>query len=258
MAQTAPPTPAVPSGKWNVGYQPDHCYVARQYGEGGDAYTVGIKPVTWGKVADVLVVRPSDGADYRLGKGSVMLDHGERIAGRVRSWQTADGGSRIVALEVPRDKIAAIAGATTLDIDADGQRTIVAQKGGAAVAAALAACEKKLTDEIDALTTSRDSLHPDPKSRAYGAPESEWITPLDYPAEAARSRWQGVTSVRWVVDADGRVRRCWITGRSDNPGLDDLVCKLVKDRASYRSMLTADGKPASFVAGRIVTWSVEN
>lgn len=60
-----------------------------------------------------------------------------------------------------------------------------------------------------------------------------WVSPLDYPASELRAEHQGVTRLRALVGADGRVKSCEIVSSSGFPLLDSTACRKVADRARF-------------------------
>ncbi len=53
----------------------------------------------------------------------------------------------------------------------------------------------------------------------------------------------GTVGVRYIVEADGRVSSCRVTNSSGLPELDDLTCRLIRERFRYRPSLDADRRP---------------
>lgn len=257
--------PLVPVSKWSVSHEDQYCVASRAYLKGDDRLSVAIRPVTWGDVGDVMIIRLGTKMrdDYRLGRGSVTLPTGERIDGRLRSWTSADRAARITAIEVPRDKLAAIESARELTVAGDRMTLRVAQAGSVALAKAVDTCEAKLvatmestpvqTDATPAGNVPAGSLAPQEAVGARGNP-ARWITVADYPADAVRLRLQGTTAARWRIEPDGRVKDCFIVQRSDHPALDEVVCAALRSRARYLPAQDADGKPVAQIAMRRVFW----
>lgn len=72
----------------------------------------------------------------------------------------------------------------------------------------------------------------------------------DYPEAAADAGAQGTVSVRYFVEADGRVTGCRVTRSSGNGELDATTCRLIERRFRYYPSRDPDGRPVrSIVAG---------
>lgn len=258
-ASGAPPAALPPSGKWVIEYEENMCVLSRTYGTGEAARLVAIKPVTFGDVADIVMVTDDRSTDYRLEKGRLVLQPGGAvIEGRVRSWRVPDQPKHVVALEVPRTSLPQIAAATGLAITADGTNVSIVQAGGTKALAALDACEKDLATSLEpdgrVIGDTVPELSPIADPATASGPAAQWITTDDYPAEALRLRLDGTTDARWVIGIDGRVKKCIVTARSDHPGLDAVVCKALEKRGRYRPAQDANGRAIESKASRRVVW----
>lgn len=264
LAQSASGAPLAalpPTGKWVIEYEDKMCVLSRTYGTGEAARQVAIKPVTFGDVADIVIVTDDNSTEYRLGTGRLVLQPSDAtIEGRVRSWRVPDQPKRVVALEVPRASLPQIAVATGLAITADRADFSIAQAGGAKALAALDTCEKDLAAAFEpdgrVIGHALPELSPvaDPATATGDA--ARWITQKDYPAEAVRLRLEGTTNARWVIGIDGRVKKCIVTARSDHPGLDAVVCKALEERGRYRPAQDANGRAIESRASRRVVWKL--
>lgn len=114
-------------------------------------------------------------------------------------------------------------------------------------------------------------LAPDmPPSSLRGAPPApprHWSVPWrarenlgsyfsvdDYPAAALRARIEGVVGFTLVVDPDGRVSDCSITGPSGSADLDAATCRILRSRARYTPARNAAGEPVSGSDRGAMTW----
>lgn len=100
---------------------------------------------------------------------------------------------------------------------------------------------------------------PPPPPRAARPPSP--IVPIhrlfsdgDYPAEAVKARQQGNVRFRLMVNKEGRVEHCRITGSSGSPVLDSATCRLVRARARFTPALDAKGKPAPDTFSAVIAW----
>lgn len=242
-----------PSSKWTVEYEDNMCVLSRGYGAGKAMRVVGIKPVTFGDMIDIVMVVDSGDSTYRLGSGTLTLEPaGEVIEGRVRSWKTPGKPKRIVALEVPRAALPRIAAANRLSIKADKAAIRIVNVGAVKAMAALDACEKDLAASLEPDTTP--GAQPLAVAASSATSPAQWMTPNDYPQEAVHLKLDGTTVARWVIGTDGRVKKCVVTERSDHPALDAVLCTVLEQRGRYRPAEDANGRPIETEASRRVVW----
>ncbi|HYE27311.1 MAG TPA: energy transducer TonB [Allosphingosinicella sp.] len=82
------------------------------------------------------------------------------------------------------------------------------------------------------------------------------IRPDDYPDSAWRARIGGTVHLRFTVAPTGRVSDCVVTRSSGSRALDEVTCRLIRQRFRYRPARNAEGRPiASSVVGEHV-WEV--
>ncbi len=79
---------------------------------------------------------------------------------------------------------------------------------------------------------------------------SDWISPVDYPAQDLREGNAGVTGFHLTIGRDGRPQSCTITSSSGHPRLDAATCQLVMKRAMF--------KPASDDTGALAMGSYQS
>jgi protein TonB len=80
----------------------------------------------------------------------------------------------------------------------------------------------------------------------------------DYPAAAGEGGISGIVSVRYVVEADGRVSDCEITRSSGSPLLDETTCRLIRERFRFRPSLDAQGRPVAAAIVENHSWYVHH
>ncbi|HWW64438.1 MAG TPA: TonB family protein [Sphingomonadaceae bacterium] len=78
------------------------------------------------------------------------------------------------------------------------------------------------------------------RADARGNPGT-WVTPDDYPSRALREGVEGVTTINFDINADGRVENCRVTASSGSSELDDATCRNFTRRARYRPAEDAAG-----------------
>lgn len=67
----------------------------------------------------------------------------------------------------------------------------------------------------------------------------------DYPSALSNAGIGGMVSVRFRVETDGRVSECAITRSSGNRELDDMTCRLIRQRYRFKAPRDANGRPLS-------------
>jgi protein TonB len=79
---------------------------------------------------------------------------------------------------------------------------------------------------------------------------------FDYSDHPDRGRTDRVETVgvRFLVDANGRVRDCSVTRSSGNPRVDATTCRLIEQRFRYRPATDAAGEPAPSVVTTVFSW----
>jgi len=82
-----------------------------------------------------------------------------------------------------------------------------------------------------------------------------WITNADYPPDLRAQAIRGIVAFRLLVSPTGKPSQCTVIASSGTPRLDDLTCRLMMQRASFRNAQDADGRPiAAEYRGR-VAWA---
>lgn len=76
----------------------------------------------------------------------------------------------------------------------------------------------------------------------------------DYPRSALRAGREGTVSVRYTVEADGRVSDCRVTRSSGHPDLDETTCRLIERRFRYRPARDSAGRAVPDVLGWKQSW----
>ena len=82
------------------------------------------------------------------------------------------------------------------------------------------------------------------------------IRPSDYPDGPYRARIGGTVHIRFTVAPSGRVSDCAVTRSSGSRELDNVTCRLIRQRFRYRPARDAEGRP---IAERVVgehVWEV--
>lgn len=83
---------------------------------------------------------------------------------------------------------------------------------------------------------------------------AQWIGGGPTDADNRKGRYQGALAVQIVVEPDGRVSRCAPVRGSGNAGLDELTCRLVRERARFSPALDAQGRPVASQTYTTFVW----
>jgi len=92
---------------------------------------------------------------------------------------------------------------------------------------------------------------------AKGNPQS-WVTTDDYPPAALREERQGVSSIAWTINEQGRVENCRVVASSGSPDLDEAACRLVTRRGRYSPAKDQAGNPIKSSDARRFRWQIPN
>lgn len=85
---------------------------------------------------------------------------------------------------------------------------------------------------------------------------SQGITNDDYPAAAVRAEAEGVTSVRYTIDASGRATNCSVTKSSGNGVLDSTTCSLIERRFRFTPAQDAAGNKIPETRSQSIRWQL--
>jgi len=80
----------------------------------------------------------------------------------------------------------------------------------------------------------------------------------DYPETLGVAGAGGTVSVRYTVATTGRVTACAVTRSSGHSALDDLTCRLIRQRFVFEPSRDPDGRPVPSVVVENHEWVVED
>jgi len=94
-----------------------------------------------------------------------------------------------------------------------------------------------------------DDPFADPKaapvaSSAKGDPTA-WVSVDDYPPSSLRAQEEGTATVRYTVNAGGRIENCTVIRSSGSSVLDRATCAALTRRGRYSPALGTDGSPTA-------------
>ena len=78
----------------------------------------------------------------------------------------------------------------------------------------------------------------------------------DYPRAAVDAGQSGTVGLRFVVGVDGRVGDCRVTRSSGSAALDEVTCRLIKQRFRYAPSRDARGRPYADVVTGEQVWEL--
>ncbi len=92
----------------------------------------------------------------------------------------------------------------------------------------------------------------------YGGTAAEQIageiTSRDYPRDLFEEEVGGRVGIRFTVTTAGRVSDCQVTRSSGTPLLDQLTCRLIRERFRYRPATDERGQPAEDEVEGVHVW----
>lgn len=76
----------------------------------------------------------------------------------------------------------------------------------------------------------------------------------DYPRTALRNREQGRVAFRLSIGHNGRVTDCVVTASSGSAALDEVTCRILRERTRYQPARDAEGNPTTGNDEGSITW----
>lgn len=106
---------------------------------------------------------------------------------------------------------------------------------------------------------------PEPLPSAKAAPQraiprgnpGDWVSRNDYPGQAVREGWEGVTRFRLTIGRDGRVADCAVTGSSGHDLLDATACARIRSRARFSIATDETGAATTGVYLGSIRWQLD-
>ena len=269
-----------PSGNWTADYGDDYCRLIRTFTDGEREFSLALERLQPGAQVRLIVVgegmRPFQGADQI---GYQFLPVGAAGKARFARSETVDGKAYVsfdpVALAPPSgftppapgaassprmysraDEQAAARGITGFVL-AEGLVSPVRVETGSlgAPIGALQACADDLLTVwgLDAEKHETMSAMPIMNPNPTGVlPRGTVPTTKYYRLGGGGLQVRGLTGsganqVRLLIGADGNVTGCTIISPSLEPSLNERICSLAKDRASFQPARDAGGQPMASV-----------
>lgn len=79
----------------------------------------------------------------------------------------------------------------------------------------------------------------------------------DLPERLFETGFRGSVGVRYVVGVDGRVPQCAVTRSSGDAAVDEITCKLIRERFRFRPSRDGRGRPVASTIVENHSWEVE-
>lgn len=256
-----------PTGGWVADYGDDYCRLARTFSDGKDQLSLALERLQPGAQVRLIMVgdglKPFRGADQIAYQFAPAGASGK--ARYVRS-QTADGKQYVsfdpvflAALTPPapgtppgpppvysREREQETARGITGIALAEGLTSPVRIETGSlrAPIAAMQAC----ADDLLKVWGLDPEKHKTMTAAAVLNPRQDGVLPQGTVPFSEFSKFGGgANQVRLLIGADGKVTGCAIYSPSLSQSLNDKICSLAKERASFQPARDADGQPMASV-----------
>lgn len=263
----AEPVSFVPTGNWNVDYQPDRCRLTRIVSNGQDELKLTIEKFEVGDWFSLAVSGPpirdipqldaeyrfAQESEYSLKEGtSVVLEEFGRtlLFRRVRLFSFAE--LRTMGPDGSPAPQYAMEPFGTFRIDEDmeatrsdlfirhGRREFHLQTGS--WGPPMEALRRCVTDLI--VSWGLD-IRVQQRLRSLPVPigdQNDWLNPADFPTTA--SQWGMFLTFHLMVDAQGLPTNCVAYGPMKPAGFGSDLCKALLARARFKPAVDEDGNPA--------------
>lgn len=256
-----------PSGGWTADYGDDYCRLVRTFSDGKDQLSLALERLQPGAQVRMIMVgdglKPFRGADQIAYQFAPSGASGK--ARYVRS-QTADGKQFVsfdpvllAAVTPPapgtppgpppvysRERELETARGVTGVALAEGLTSPVRIETGSlrAPIAAMQAC----ADDLLKVWGLDPDKHKTMTAAARLNPNADGVLPQGTIPFSEFGKFSGgANQVRLLIGADGRVTACTIYSPSLSPSLNDKICSLAKERASFQPAKDADGQAMASV-----------
>jgi TonB family protein len=239
-----------PSGKWTVEYDQDMCVLRRQFGEGDDVVTLGIRPLPLGE-SDEFVVMTHKRQGSESGHGTVTLQpSGKTIESTYESYRLHGGDGSLTTLSLEHDDLGALPESTQISISAGRAAEVtLAPNQFPAALAALKTCQDDLLRGWGIDPAVQDKIAVRPK-----ADYASYFTSAAYPARGQ----QGIVITVFRVGLDGRATDCRVVSSSHSAGLDEGTCAIITKKVHFTPAIGKDGKPMAAMETIRVNWRLES
>lgn len=213
-------TPILPNGPWNVQAEEDMCVLARAYGTGTDAITIGFQPLFNESSMDFVMVLDGKKGQQDTGTATIQrAPDGKRLEGSFVGLGTLTGNKYLLRISTNRSLFDELDQTTALKVKAGRIERYVAITAFAKAKPVFENCERALLR----------SWGVDPKALEEGRgakPKNDilrYFTPSSYPAAARNNGYIGRSTVVLNIDALGQVTKCRVVAGAGKL-LNDATC----------------------------------
>jgi len=84
--------------------------------------------------------------------------------------------------------------------------------------------------------------------------QADWLTGVEYPAEAIFAEASGLTQADIFVDKSGRPKACYVVVSSGAPAIDGQTCAAAMHRGKFNVAKDAAGEPIAGIYRFAVAW----
>ena len=262
--------PKQPTGKWIVNFADAQCVATRNYGSEADPLYLVLKAPATGGALQVGVVRKSTKNDATQYDGEIVLDETATVRTSLLEFGNKKMGQRAMLANLSAHEVAPIRTAKIIGLRA--------REDGLTRLGTRLATNVRKTDESFAVTqmpalmnmldTCAADLRKiwrvwDEEKGSDGLKEgptgnlANVFIGEDYPAIAAVQEQMGSAAFVLLIDEQGKVADCTVTGTSGVASLDAQSCAIVKERAKFKPAIGLDGKPAKSSYFQRIMWRIE-
>lgn len=265
----AEPVRLQPASKWVLDYAEENCRLARKFGQGDQQVTVVLDQFEPDDYFRILLVGPLARTRHQTGPAGGTLRFGPSEAEAEFTAERGTLGKQDALIILNAHRIAPLTKAEEKARDSARRRGVRfdATPLGSAREAAVTWFEIRkglsrhlvlntgpMSEPMEALRTcSWDTIRHwglnvqqqktlSRKVSLRTKPDS-WLSSSDYPASMLGAGYQGLVTVRMIVDANGNPTTCRVQRSTQPKEFDDVVCASVRRNARFEPALDAQGKP---------------
>ena len=227
-----------PSRTWIVSQQPKSCLALRARSD--DRLGLAIRTRPFWLYSEVLILAPKAGNVAAYVPITISVPparHG--VPPRARVIETAQSTDRVLIVSITGEQLDAAIGAGSLTVDArrHGRHT-VDLSGAGKLPAALNECADRVADELG---LKRLWVEPPVESNDFQG----LLRSSDYPSRLIDQDRQGGLTALLEIDSRGAVAGCKAFEIEGDPGFEQAVCKVAKNRARFTPARDAKGQPVA-------------
>jgi TonB family protein len=238
-------------GPWTVETADSMCLVGRKFSASGSEITLGFRKVATTDNFQILIWRAGKSTKASKGTAQLAFDQVKFEASYV-TGPVNIRGMDLTEIATKRSDVGGLVSSKTLNVVADSLATSFNLRGIGGAMKALDDCEKELLASWGLNPANMAAI----KTPASIKNVMSLFSTDDYPGEALRRGEQGISAIRYIVEADGRVRDCHVTVSSGSSSLDAKTCEIHVTRARYEPARTATGEAVPSIVFTRMRWKL--